>query len=103
MMIKGIGIIGQRLLNNRSIFLHHLFGTLPIKNPSHGHNYKIVCTGLHGRNCVIGDFVFSLVLVGLSFTDVIPVFLHLKSTVYTTTVTHEEANDKQKSEDDGEQ
>ena len=66
----------------------------------------IVCTGLHGRNCVIAAFVFSLVLVGLSFLDVIPVFLHLKSTVYGTQQEpqkgqHDEA-EEQKSEDDRE-
>ena len=70
----------------------------------------IVCTGLHGRNCVIAAFVFSLVLVGLSFFDVIPVFLHLKSTVYgapqgSQQGPHEEVKEeKQKSsEDDREQ
>ena len=58
---------------------------------------------------MIAAFVFSLVLSGLSFIDVIPVFLHLKSTVYgapqgSQKEPHEEVKEDQKSsEDDGEQ
>ena len=55
---------------------------------------------------MIAAFVFSLVLVGLSFADIIPVFLHLQSTVYGAPQESPEgsdeaqgATDNQKSED----
>ena len=61
---------------------------------------------------MIAAFVFSLVLVGLSFADIIPVFLHLQSTVYGAPQESQEESDKahdqgakenQKSEDKREQ